>query len=54
MQTFKFRAIETVTKYIEIEAETKEDAFDIADELLYSGEIDFDKDIDYHAEIELA
>ena len=53
MQTFKFRAIEKVTKYIEIEAETRDEAIDIADELLESGEIDFDKDIDYYAEIEL-
>lgn len=53
MQTFKFRAIQEVTKYIEIEAETQDEAIDLADELLESGEIDFDKNIDYYAEIEL-
>ena len=53
MQKFMFRATEKLVKYIEIEAETKDEAFDMADELLESGEIDFDKNIHYYAEIEL-
>ena len=54
MQKFKFRAIERRTKYIEVEAETKEEAIDLADEIMEAGEIDFDKNMNhYEVEIEL-
>lgn len=53
MRKFEFRAIERRTKYIEIEAETKDEASDLADEMMESGEIDFDKNMDdYEVEIE--
>lgn len=39
---YKFEATQTITKYIELEAESKEDALEKADEMLGEGAIHFD------------
>lgn len=41
---YKFEATQTIFKYIEVEAESNEEALEKADELLGEGEIHFDEE----------